>query len=107
MTCKQFLTVAACAAGLWGMGAFAPVESSEREVAFPHLIICEVNGTRHFAWLDRIEADGSAVYMTPSGSPAMLSKEGVIGRAGSVEGDCAGKTVEELIASGQAHFIGE
>ena len=107
MTCKQFLTVAACAAGLWGMGAFAPVESYEREVAFPHLIICEINEIRYFAWLDRIEADGSAVYMTPSGNFVKLSKDGIMVRQGAAEGNCAGKTVEELIASGQARFIGE
>ena len=89
------------------MGGFAPVKSYEREAAFPHLIICEINEIRYFAWLDRIEADGSAVYLTPSGNPAMLSKEGVISRAGSVEGDCDGETLEELIASGQAHFFGE
>ncbi len=107
MTCKRILTVAACAAGLWGVGAFAPVESTEPEAAFPHLIICEIKGARHFAWLDRIAADGSAVYMTPSGNFVKLSKNGIMVREGAVEGDCAGKTVEELIASGQARFIGE
>ena len=107
MTWKRILTVTACAAGLWGMGAFAPVESAEREVAFPHLIVCEVKGVRYFAWLDRIEADGSAVYMTPSGNFAKLSKDGVMVRQGAAEGNCAGKTVEELIASGQARFIDE
>ena len=107
MTCKRILTVTACAAGLWGMGAFAPVESAEREAAFPHLIICEIKGARHFAWLDTIEADGSAVYITPSGSFVELSKDGVMVRPGAVKGNCVGKTVEELIASGQARFIGE
>jgi hypothetical protein len=107
MTCKRILTVTACAAGLWGMGAFAPVEAAEREVAFPHLIICEIKGARHFAWLDTIEADGSAVYMTPSGNFVKLSKDGIMVRQGAAEGNCAGKTVKELIASGQARFIGE
>ena len=107
MTCKRILMVAACAAGLWGMGGFAPVKSAEREAAYPHLIICEIKGTWYFAWLDRIKNDGTAVYMTPSGNFAKVPKDGVVGRQGAAEGNCAGKTLEELIASGQARFIGE
>jgi len=107
MTCTRILTVAACAAGFWGMGALTPVVSAEPEAAIPHLIICEIKGARHFVWLDTIKADGSAIYITPSGSFVKLSKDGVMVRPGAAKGNCVGKTVEELIASGQALFIGE
>ncbi len=89
------------------MGALTPVVSAEPEAAIPHLIICEIKGARHFVWLDTIKADGSAIYITPSGSFVKLSKDGVMVRPGAAKGNCVGKTVEELIASGQALFIGE
>ena len=68
--------------------------------------MCEVKGIRNFAYLDRIEADGRATYITPSGKAATVPKGGAVGRrGGAIAGTCAGKTLKELVASGQAHFI--
>ena len=109
MSRKAVMAVAVCAA-FWGLGTLTPIEASEGKNAHPHMITCEVAGVRHFGWLDRIEADGSAVYLTPSGKFATVSKDGamtVMGGQGANDGSCAGKTIDELIAGGETRFIGE
>ncbi len=107
MAYERILGIATCASALWIITALAPVGSTEPEVTVPHLVICDLKGTRYFAWLDKVEADGSATYMTPSGLYGELSKDGVMGREGVLEGDCGGKTVKELIDSGQARFLSD
>ena len=81
------------------------VQALEQKTAYPHVIACEVKGVWHFAYLDRVEADGRAIYITPSGQGATVPKGGTVGRGGAMAGTCAGKTLKELVASGQAHFI--
>ena len=107
---NTLLAVAAFLA-CWGTGTLTPVSASEEgKNAYPHLIICDVAGVRHFGWLDRIEADGTAVYLTPSGKFGRVGKDGVVtvmGGQGANPGSCGGKTIDELIASGDAHYIGE
>ena len=105
---KALLAVAAFVA-CWG--TLTPIKASaEDKNAYPHLIICEVAGVRHFGLLDRIEADGTAFYLTPSGKFGRVGKDGVLtvmGGQGANPGNCGGKTIEELIASGHARFIGD
>ncbi len=107
MTYERNLGIATCALALWIITALAPVGSTERGVTVPHLVICEVKGkgTRYFFWLDKVEADGSATYITPSGLFGKLSKDGIYVKKGEVEGDCGGKNVKELMDSGQARFL--
>ena len=107
MAYERSLRIATCALALWIVGALAPVGSAERVDTVPHLVICELKGTQYFLWLDRVMADGSAAYMTPSGTFLQLSKEGVMIREAAVKGNCAGKTMQELIDNGQARFLGE
>ncbi len=106
MTMKRTLTNAVtCAALLWLVGEAITVQASEQMNSYPHMIVCEVKGVRHFAYLDRVEADGRALYITPSGKTGTVAKDGVMERTGVIVGNCAGKTLKELVASGQAHFI--
>ncbi len=106
MTRMAVMAVVVCAT-FWGIGTSTPVKASEDKNAYPHMITCEVAGVRHFGWLDRVEADGSAVYLTPSGKFATVSKNGVMTIMGTLPGSCGGKTMDELIASGKARFIGK
>ena len=100
------LTIAAtCAAMFLLVGEAAKVYAAELDSAYPHVIVCEFKGVRHFAYLDRVEADGRAIYMTPSGKAGVVPKDGTVGRVGNVDGSCAGKTLQDLLANGQALFI--
>jgi len=101
-------TGATCAALLIGAIGFSRAEAADQNITVPQVIICELNGVRHFAYLDRIDADGTAIYMTPSGKFATVSEGGVVTRQGqAVPGSCAGKTLEDLRAAGQARSFGD
>ncbi len=100
-------TGATCAALLIGAIGSSPAEAADQNITYPQVIICELNGVRHFAYLDRIDADGAATYMTPSGKFATVSKGGVVTRGQAVRGSCAGKSLEELRAAGQTRSFGD
>lgn len=103
---KRIETSAAiCVSILWLISDLAIVQASEQDTAYPHTIVCEVKGLRYFLYLDHIAADGRAVYQTPSGKATALIEGGVVSRVAAIPGSCAGKTVEELVANGQAHFL--
>ena len=73
------LTIAAtCVAMFWLIGEAANVYAAEQDSVYPHVIVCELKGVRHFAYLDRVEADGRAIYMTPSGKTGIVAKGGVM-----------------------------
>ncbi len=100
------LTIAATCAGMfWLSGEAAKVYAAEQDSVYPYVIVCEFNGVRHFAYLDRVESDGGAVYVTPSGKTGIVPKDGALSRVGNVAGNCEGKTLKELVANGQAFFI--
>jgi len=106
VTVKRTLTsTVTCVAILCLIGNSAAVQAAEQKTAYPHVIECEVKGVWHFAYLDRVEADGRAYYISPSGKAAATVEGGVVARAGAKAGNCLGKTLKELVASGQAHFI--
>lgn len=102
---RTLTNVATCVAILWLISNSATIQASEQKTAYPHVIECEVKGVWHFAYLDRIETDGRAYYISPSGKAAATVEGGVVTRAGAKAGNCSGKTLKELVASGQAHFI--
>ena len=103
---KRILTNAAtCAAMLWLVSAETAVQASEQVTSYPHVIMCKVKEVWYFGYLDRVEADGRAVYIAPSRKAATVAKGGVVRREGAITGNCAGKTLKELVAHGQAHFI--
>ena len=86
----------------------SPSAAGNADITHPFVIACERDGAWHFAYLDRIAADGTATYMTPSGRVVMAGADGIVSRAGqAVEGACAGKTLEELRAAGQAFSFKE
>ncbi len=85
-----------------------PSAAGDTNITHPLVIVCELKGARHFAYLDRIAADGTATYKTPSGQVVMAGADGVVSRGGqAVEGSCAEKTLEELRAAGQTFSFKE
>ena len=85
-----------------------PSAAGDANITHPLVIVCELKGARHFAYLDRIAADGTATYMTPSGQFATVPTDGVFSRGGQADaGSCAGKTLEQLRAAGQTLSVGE
>ncbi len=86
-----------------------PSAAGDTNITHPLVIVCELKGVQHFLYLDRITADGTATYMTPSGQFANIAAGGVVSRGGqaAVEGNCTGKTLEELRAAGQAFSFRE
>ncbi len=90
--------------------AIAPGPSAAGDANITHrlVIVCEIKGERPFAYLDRIAADGTATYMTPSRQFLEAAADGVVSRPGqAAAGNCAGKTLEELRAAGQTFSFQE
>lgn len=90
---------------VWLVGETVSDRASAQDQTYPHVVQCTVKGVRYFAYLDRVAADGGAVYSTPSGDAVAVPAGGVVRRQGAVQGDCSGKTLEQLVASGQARFL--
>jgi hypothetical protein len=100
----RFISIARATCAVALLVAMAPGTSAagEEKIALPQVLICELKGIRYFAYLDRIDAEGAATYMTPSGLFAMVSIDGSVVRGGqAAKGSCAGKTLDELRAAGQ------
>jgi len=105
--CGSFMGVT-CGVALLTAIAPGPSAAGDADITHPFVIACELKGVRHFAYLDRINADGTAIYMTPSGQFGNVSADGVVSRGGqAVEDSCAGKTLEELRAAGQTFSFKE
>ena len=97
-----------CAALLIGAIGSSRAEAADQIITIPQMLICGLNGVRHFGYLDRIDADGTAIYMTPSGKFATVTEGGVVIRGvQAVPGSCSGKTLEELRAAGQTRSFGD
>ena len=74
-----------CAVALLVAIAPGPSVAGDANITHPLVIVCELKGVRHFAYLDRIGADGEATYMTPSGQFAKVHADGVVGRGEDAE----------------------
>lgn len=73
---------------------------------FPVVIGCEYRGMFHAFYLARITPEGLATYVASGRIAGTISLDGQAKAIGeSIGGDCLGKTLEQLRASGQAHFI--
>ncbi len=70
----------------------------------PFAIACTDAGVRSYAYLARVEADGTAVYMTPTSIALTVAHDGPVEASGDshILGDCAGHTLAELRDAGQA-----
>ena len=66
----------------------------------PQALICTKDSVTVVGYLARINADGSAVYMTPSNIVVEVSPDGIVDNR--ADGTCAGKSLDELRNSGQS-----
>ena len=70
---------------------------------FPVVIFCNYNGLEHAYYFSQLDGDGRAIYMTPDRQAGSITLEGIAERiGGDRSGNCAGKTLDELRADGQA-----
>ena len=83
-----------------GFGAVAQAQPEDPTHGLPHALLCSVGDILFVGYLARINADGSAIYMTPAGGHAMVSSEGVLEHPDGAQGDCAGRTIDELRTAG-------
>ena len=76
--------------------------SADEHDTLPAAIVCSIAGKQNFAFLTVIETDGTARYMTLTGTFAEVTPDKVVKRTqAQATGDCAGKTISELRNSGQ------
>ncbi len=95
-------TVALCA---WLVVGHVPdLRAEEPSLAdFPFVIHCKFKNTSHAFYASRLSPDGTAVYAASDRIAGTISLTGEAKAIGSeVGGSCAGKTLKELRASGQA-----
>lgn len=78
--------------------------AAEMVSGYPDAVVCTVGDYRVVGYIHRVNADGSAVYMTLGGQFAEVSTDGILRRDGAT--DCDGKTLEQLAADGQAFDLG-
>ena len=71
----------------------------------PLALICAKEGVTAIAYLSRVNADGSAIYMTPTDIFVGVSPEGVVDNR--ADGTCSGKTLAQLRESGQTRAFPE
>lgn len=71
---------------------------------FPFVIHCKFKDTYHAFYASRLSPDGTATYVASDRIAGTISLSGEAKAIGSNEGagSCAGKTLKELRASGQA-----
>jgi hypothetical protein len=76
-------------------------------IDFPFLVRCEVSGVQRAFYLAKIDPDGVAVYVSPDKQAATVTITGKAEPAVPVlgEGDCAGRTLEQLRSAGQAYYL--
>ena len=68
----------------------------------PAALLCSVSDHTTFIYLSRIEPDGSAEYSGLNGGVAMVDAAGVVEPAETmIQGDCVGKTIQELRVAGK------
>jgi hypothetical protein len=73
---------------------------------FPFVIGCEYKGMFHAYYLSRVTPEGLATYVASERLAGTISLDGRAQAVGASNGgDCLGKTLEQLRASGQAHFL--
>ncbi|WP_244480452.1 hypothetical protein [Rhizobium sp. Root1220] len=84
----------------------SPRAAEDKFADFPFVISCEYKGMFHAFYLSRITPDGLATYVASERLAGTISLDGhakAVG--GSNGGNCLGKTLDQLRASGQAHFL--
>ena len=98
---RKTLTMATAVIGSFVIWHPNPASADEHST-LPAVIVCSIADKQNFAYLTTIEADGTARYMTMTGSFAEVSPDQVVMRTqNQAAGDCAGKTIDELRSAGQ------
>ena len=96
---------AVLAASVIGTATTASAQDSATIGSLPHALFCGKEGVTVVGYLARVNADGSAIYMSPSDILVEVSAKGVVdNRSG---GTCSGKTLAELRDNGQARDFAE
>ncbi|EPE98028.1 hypothetical protein [Rhizobium grahamii] len=89
--------------------AFLPNQAAQAQdplADFPLFIGCELKGTYHVFFLSRVTKDGTATYTASDRIAGTITLDGKAKAVGGTEGgDCVGKTLKQLRASGQAHDL--
>ena len=65
----------------------------------PQALICAKGDVTVVGYLAKVNADGSAIYVTPNDIYVEVSPDGKVGSRSS--GTCSNKTIDELRANGQ------
>lgn len=86
-----------------GASTAAIAQNSSTIGHLPLALICAKEGVTAIAYLSRVNADGSAIYMTPTDIFVAVSSAGVVDNR--ADGSCSGKTLAELRESGQARMF--
>ena len=99
-------TLAAALVGAFlSMATTAPAQQSTTIGNLPFALICSKEDVTVIGYLSRVNADGSAVYMTTTNIVVAVSAEGMVNNR--AEGTCAGKSLDELRDSGQTRAFPE
>ena len=70
---------------------------------FPFMVHCENEGTDRAFYLAKIDSKGVAVYISPDNLAGTITLHGPAEPLGGASaGSCAGKTLKQLRATGQA-----
>lgn len=81
-------------------------EAQDPLADFPFIIVCKTKDTYHVFQLSRVTQDGVATYAAAERIAGTITVNGRAKAVGSEEsGNCLGKTLDELRASGQAHDL--
>lgn len=73
---------------------------------FPFLVHCERDGVDRVFYLSRIGPDNIAVYISPDRQAGIVTIDGTAQAiGGDWSGSCAGKTIKQLRADGQAFDV--
>ncbi|MBY5699740.1 hypothetical protein [Rhizobium leguminosarum] len=81
-------------------------QAAEPFEQFPMVITCEYKGLHQAFYFTRLDADGMATYINPSKLAGTISIGGTAKALGEpIGGSCLGKTLKELMASGQARDL--
>lgn len=97
--CRSAMSNVTLVLALLSGSAMATAQENNLTGDLPHALFCGKAGFTVVGYLTRVNADGSAVYMTPTGIVMEVSADGIAG--GRSEGNCSGKSMSELRANSQ------
>lgn len=86
-------------------GSVSTAKAEDPFKGFPIAVACENDGTIRAFFLSRITEDGTATYVASEGIGGTITLKGQAKAVASRgDGNCVGKTLQELRASGQALY---